>query len=72
MKSEIGDRVCFAIFMLFNLLCLELAFCAAVGGSGASSRRTLQMDCKEFEKMQEMFVPCPCVVGMIALYAPTL
>ena len=28
--------------MLFNSLYLELAFCAAVGGSGASSRRTLQ------------------------------
>ena len=44
--------------MLFNSLCLELAFCAADGGSGASSRRTLQGDCKEFEKMQKMFVPC--------------
>lgn len=38
----------------------------------AAARRTLQRDCKKFEKMQEMFVPCPCVVGMIALYAPTL
>ena len=36
----------------------SLPFRAADGGSGASSRRTLQGDCKEFEKMQEMFVPC--------------
>lgn len=26
--------------MMFNPLCSTLAFCAAVGGSGASSRRT--------------------------------
>lgn len=38
MGTEVGDF----LFMLFNLLCSELAFCAAVGGSGASSRRTLQ------------------------------
>ena len=53
-----GTECALAIFMLFNLPCLELEFCAADGGSGASSRRTLQRDCKEFEKMQEMFVPC--------------
>ena len=42
MKSEFGDRGGDSLFMLFNSLYLELAFCAAVGGSGASSRRTLQ------------------------------
>ena len=50
----------------------SLPFRAADGGSGASSRRTLQRDCKEFEKMRRMFARAHDVVGMIELYAPAL
>jgi len=58
--------------MLFNSLCLELAFCAADGGSGASSRRTLQWTAENLRKCEECLRLVRGVIGMIALYAPTL
>ena len=57
--------------MLFNSLCSELHSVPPTAERCVESPHPTK-DCKEFEKMQEMFVPCPCVVGMIALYAPTL
>ncbi len=67
-----GTECAFAIFMLFNSLCLELAFCAADGGSGASSRRTLQWIAKNLRKCEECSRRAHDVVGMIELYAPAL
>lgn len=59
------------LFMLFNSLCSELHSVPPTAERCVESPHPT-MDCGEFEKMRRMFALCPCVVGMIALYAPTL